>query len=396
MRNSIRLWPKINGNRIDVEYVVNGDWVEVFDDDENPTWIRYGGGFRGFFCEYGQDVSSVPLSIAVIPFLCNLMPMAWVYDADVYVEDLDFGFYDSLSNVKNSFQRMYKNLNLRGNLIQKNVSYNYISQPKSTPLVLFSGGVDAVFSMLGNRAVKPTILTVRGSDIFFDDAGGWKKVSKLNEEIAANFGLKYEYVESSFRFFQHYPRLDQKILPAIGDNWWHGLQHGIGLLGLAAPLAWVRKTQNVVISSSFSSKDPQVYCCASDPSIDTALRFFDCTCQHYDYTVSRQEKIQFICDEAAIRNKQIPLRVCWHNVEGDNCGLCEKCLRTIFGIYAAGANPAQFGFNIDGAWSEKVVALIRDDKITANVFWREILDGLNARGPHHEPHINALIEFLSK
>jgi hypothetical protein len=290
---------------------------------------------------------------------------------------------------------MYPKLKFTGNLIARRPTENYIRQPKSPPLVLFSGGVDAMFSLLGNRALKPTILTIWGSDIFFDDDGGWNKVSALNRKVAGDFGVSYDTIKSSFRFFQHYPTLDKLVKPLVGDNWWHGFQHGIGLLGLAAPLAWVRKTGTVVISSTYSWKDRQFSCCASDPSIDTALRFFDCACQHYDFTVSRQEKVAFICEEASRRDHDIPVRVCWTNTVGDNCCACDKCMRTIFGIYAEGADPRRFGFDLTEAKIDGIVASIAAGRVVRTPFWHDIIAKLKDRGPPRERHIAAILEFFA-
>lgn len=395
MRNSIRIWPKIDGRMIEAEYVVEGEWQEAFARDTNPQWVKFSGGDWGFRCEYNQDVGGVPEGIAVIPFLANVMPMAWLYDADVFVDEVDLAFYQSMADVRGAYARMYPKLKFGGNLIARRPTENFIRQPKAPPLVLYSGGVDALFSLLGNRALRPTLLTIWGSDVFFDDAVGWNKVSGLNGKVAADFGASYDTIRSSFRFFQHYPTLDRLVKPLVGDNWWHGFQHGIGLLGLTAPLAWARKTGTVFISSSYSSKDRQFTCCASHPSIDTALRFFDGACQHYDFTVTRQEKVAYICEESSRRRQDIPLRVCWTSTVGDNCCVCDKCMRTIFAIHAEGADPRRFGFELRDETIDGIVASIAAGKVARTSYWHDIIAKLKDRGLPRERHVAAILELFA-
>jgi len=391
MKNVVRVRSRTTGKRIDFDYSVEGPWSEAFQDDSNPTWISFSGGFRGFYSEYEVDVSSVPDSIAVIPFLVQLLPMAWIYDATIYVDEIDKTFFDSVENVRAAYSRMYPQLTFKEDALVGRPVENVIRQPRSAPLVLFSGGVDAVFAMLGYRAVRPTLLTVWGCDVFFNPNNGWDKVRRMNDDMARRFGLDLTSVKSSFRFFQHYPTLDAKVA-IVQDNWWHGFQHGIGLLGLAAPLAWARETNTIAIASSFSYKDPWFTCCASDPSIDTALRFFDCSCHHFDYTITRQEKVAFICEESDHLRKEIPLRVCWHSTDGDNCCECEKCLRTIFAIYAEGRDPRRFNFAVE---EERLVDAVRSGKVKRVAFWNEIVDRLSER-PERPQQVKALLDFFER
>ena len=50
-----------------------------------------------FFVEYDQDVINVDKSILYIPIVSNIITMAWAVGADIYVEELDKTYLDSLS-----------------------------------------------------------------------------------------------------------------------------------------------------------------------------------------------------------------------------------------------------------------------------------------------------------
>jgi len=55
---------------------------------------------------------------------------------------------------------------------------------------------------------------------------------------------------------------------------------------------------------------------------------------HDDATLSRREKILRIASEPLLRDS---LRVCWENRRPEgNCSCCEKCLRTMVALEAAG------------------------------------------------------------
>ena len=54
---------KITSNRIEVIYTIEGEINKYFNQDEKCFWV-----------EYTENISSVPESIAVIPFVCNVLP----------------------------------------------------------------------------------------------------------------------------------------------------------------------------------------------------------------------------------------------------------------------------------------------------------------------------------
>ena len=54
-------------HRIEVYYTVQGEIEKYFNLNEKCFWV-----------EYTDDISSVPEGIAVIPFVCNVLPIASV------------------------------------------------------------------------------------------------------------------------------------------------------------------------------------------------------------------------------------------------------------------------------------------------------------------------------
>ena len=321
--------PEIKKNTILYHYKVSGDWEEAFTEDI-------------FSIEYSADISSLPLGIAIVPLMCNILPIAWVYDAEIVAPVCDKDFYESISDLKKGYIEMYPMIHFGGNLniqrIEENRSVN-----TSGSLAFFSGGVDAFSTLIHHREEHPELITLWGSDVFFDDEIGWNKVKKHIEETSSIFDVNYIVVKSGFRRFLNEGILGQKVRIS-GDGWWHGFQHGIGLIGHAAPLAYMLKKNTVYIASTYTIAEKDIVTCASDPFIDNHIRFCGAQVIHDGYELSRQDKIHNITVFSEETRIPVSLRVCWESRGGGNCCNCEKCWRTILGILAEGCDPHDYGF----------------------------------------------------
>lgn len=301
-----------------------------------------------FFIEYSVDISSVPNSILVIPFLANVLPIAWVLNEEIIISEVDEDFYNSIAEFKKGYIKMYPMINFSGSLQVHSVIKNIQIEKKNSEktLCFFSGGVDSLNTLIQHRNEYPILLSIWGSDVALDDIDGWNKISRLIDSTAQYFELQSQKIKSSFRYFLNENSLSQKIAKT-GDGWWHGFQHGIGIVSHAAPIAWLYNSPKCYFSSSFSSKDPIELPCASHPNIDGKVRFSCTQIIHDGFEQSRQDKIDTIVLFKNMTNNDIKLHVCWQTTGGRNCNKCEKCLRTILGIITSGANPEDFGFHYD-------------------------------------------------
>ena len=333
MKNRIKInSPVIEKNRISCTYALEGEWSEVFYQDIN-----------NFFTEYSIDISNVPESIAVIPFLANILPMAWVFDAEIYLPSIDRDFYESIPEFKKGYQDMYPMVDFGGSIIADKVVSNTIEGQKGSA-AFFSGGVDAFSTLTCHIDEKPTLITVWGADVKLDDVSGWNKVESHISETSKEFEIDYVTVKSSFREYFDEWKMSQKVEQS-GDGWWHGFQHGVGIISHAAPVMYVLRKKNVYFASSFTIADKGKVTCASDPTIDNYIHFCGSNVIHDGYEFTRQDKVHNITQFAEKSEKKIALRVCWESTGGSNCCDCEKCWRTILAVYAEGFNPKDFGFN---------------------------------------------------
>ena len=318
-------------NQIEYNYTLEGEWKQYFNLEQKLCM------------EYSQNIEEVPDSIAVIPLVCNILPIAWIVDANIRIQELDRQFYDSINEFKKGYIKMYPHIKFEGNIIVNEIIENqYETTGKSG--IFFSGGVDAYFTLLSHIEEKPILMTIWGADVTLNDEVSWNTVKTDIAQTAKQFQLEERYIKSSFRTFLYEEKLNELVYNRVSDLWWHGFQHGIGIISHAAPIIYIERLNQIYIASSFSIKDQGNITCASDPSIDNFVKVANCKIIHDGYEYTRQDKIEKICTN----NKKMKLRVCWQiNNKGKNCSKCEKCIRTIMEIVAEGKNPIDYGFEPD-------------------------------------------------
>lgn len=208
----------------------------------------------------------------------------------------------------------------------------------------FSGGLDATQTLVSHFDEKPHLISVWGSDIWFDNEDGWRNTHQNIAEISKRFSLPDVVIRSSFREFDCESALDKRFSAQLKDGWWHGVKHGIGLLGHAAPYAFLEGLDTVYIASSNCPADGPVRC-ASSPLIDNHVRFHGCRVVHDGFHFSRQDKAHNIVRYCETTGRDFFVHVCWESQSGHNCCRCEKCYRTIAAIIVEGACPEKYGFD---------------------------------------------------
>ena len=301
---------------------------------------------KPFIIEYPKPIDDVPRSVLAIPFVCNVLPIIWLTDSVLKLEELDAVFFESVPQFKKGYISMYPTAEFNGEIQATRIVQNSYANNNKVAM-FFSGGLDSVSTLISHIDENPILLSVWGSDISYDNESGWNLVHSAISEASQEFLLDEYVIKSTFREFDREQELSRDFSKILGDGWWHGVKHGIGLLGNAAPLLYVMRISTVYIASSFSPKYG-FNTCASDPTIDNYVKFFDCSVVHDGYEYSRQDKINRIVSFSRLHHKSIKLHVCWESQKGSNCCNCEKCIRTIAGLWAEGEDPAYYGFeNID-------------------------------------------------
>lgn len=320
------------------------------------------------------DLTKIPESLLIIPWICNVLPITWLTNATINVPAIDEDFYNSIADFKQGYKEMYPQCTFSGQVIAKKVEKNIVSDKKRVGKsgVFFSGGVDAYYTLIRHHTEKPCLMTIWGADISYNDNSGWQVLNEQIEQIASMLQLSSLSIHSNFRDMVNESVLTETFMPLIHDNWWHGMQHGIGLIGHSAPINYLKGITRQYIAASFWPGAKLT--CASWPTIDNCVRFFDCKVVH-DGFVSRQEKIKFIVKSHRQNGFPIYLHVCWENKSGKNCCQCEKCCRTIMGLLAEGENPRDYGFEVDNKVLRNCVkrcCKYFDYDFVSVLYWRQI------------------------
>lgn len=331
-------------NSIDVTYCVEGKTLL-------PSFrgLRTEGNkhIGSFFAEYSESVESVPYGIAVIPFIANVLPIAWLWNAEVIVDELDENFYECIPEIEHGYIYMYPMLSFQGKVtVSKIVKYHSaVPAQINNTASLFSGGVDAFATLFAHYDERPTLITLWGSDVKLTDEEGWAKVWGHAVKTAEDLQLPAPiWIKTNFREIVDEGYLG-KLVKKSKDGWWHGFQHGIGISAHTAPLAYIHGFVSVYMASSYTVNDKVL--CASDPLIESHFRFADGYIRHDRYSYNRNDKIRLIIQRSQELGVKPAIHVCWQSAGGDNCCSCEKCLRTIMGIIAQGGDPHDFGFDIE-------------------------------------------------
>lgn len=324
--------PVITKNRIEYKYTIEGEWKKFFKEEH-------------FGVEYNCEIDNTPESITIIPLLSNVLPIAWLCDATINIKECDKSFYESIPEVKKGFINMYPEFNFKGKINPEKIIDNTKVQNKGS-LVFFSGGVDAFDTLLRHMDEKPILCTVWGADVKTNDEKGWSNVEKGIMEVSNEYNLDYVVVKSNLRECFDNIELCNLIKPII-DNWWYYFQQAIGMIGLAAPIDYLKEIGKNYFASSYTEQNKgKHFHCGSDITIESNLEMCNSKTVHDGYDFDRQTKVHNIVEYCKESNKKAKLRVCWKSIaNGENCCNCEKCCRTMLGLYAEGVDPKDYGFN---------------------------------------------------
>ena len=325
---------EVTGKKVVFRYEARGSLKEYFTTDH-------------MFVEYDRPIDAVPISILNISFVASILPLMWLTDTVMWVNEIDRTFYDCVLRLKHAYQELYPNYPLKGSLIAANPRYNSY-EIKREALLLFSGGVDAHVSYLRIRENAPILCNIQG----WYGSGEKSKLSAAEadfrdiRQFADREGLTVNFVKSNFATLVDNRAFNKHIAKKLGDGWWHGFQHSMSFISLAMPLAYLEGVRNIYIASSFAIGKPGK--CASYATTDIEFKFASVGgCVHDAFDMTRQDKLHYLVEYQKKSGKPYPVRVCSFNDR--NCCACEKCFRTILEIVAENGDIRDFGFNIDGS-----------------------------------------------
>jgi hypothetical protein len=311
------------------------------------TALRAAGVIAPLRIEYdaGTDLTGIPDSIVLAPYILNVAPVVWARGLHVTVPVMEEELAASLVELRYALSRLYPGVAWSGSIeaerlegVQQRPSGGHVA-------LLFSGGLDSVASSLAHLHEPQTLILVRGADIGLGNERGWQRIRDDVEAFALQYGHQVTTIASTFRAFLD-ERALQRIHPSV-THWWSNVQHGMGLAGLTIPLLVERGIGRLLIAASHTPSFRVAW--GSHPTIDNHVASAGVRVEHDLYELSRQDKLRLVIARSEEQGvEQTYLRVCYAEPEGGggNCCRCEKCLRTMAGVVLEGRDPRCFGFAV--------------------------------------------------
>lgn len=319
-----------------------------------------------FFIRYNQDdvdVATLDTAVLVMPFLMNVLPLIWLSGEVWEIDELDDHLFYSLKVLKKICAYIYPNAQWQGVLRVKNLITHTIESKQHDLFVMpFSGGLDSQYTSLSYRQRPQLLVTVREHQGFLYDAQ-WRSVIKNVTEFAQYYGHKNVFVESNYQRFIKNVSLFTRT-PGLSA----GTSHGLGWVGIIAPLLVAQHCAHVKIASSLTWDYPlpKLLC----PMVDNTIRFAQASVAHDGFDCTRVDKMEVVSHVFDHESLPYAIYVCQKNHNGVNCCRCEKCVRTISALMALGKTSfKEYGFNISLKQAKKRVkeAVVQWAK---NYYWR--------------------------
>lgn len=289
---------------------------------------------------YNFNVSTLPNDVALIPFVSVLAPLIWSTGLTFELEKLDSVFYESLKNIQKLFSQ-YFNVGLHGMIkVEKLCTHNSLND---NYMMFYSGGVDATTTLFDLKDEISEILIMKGfdrpleemlvnqSDLYFHRIIPSKEKSIIFAESPNLHNINYTRLNMDFGVLES------------NMNYWCCYCVGLYTFANAVVPAYLKNNYNIVLSSSYKDEDNVIY--GASKVVIEYMRTSFCKMVSYGDNYSRMDKLQRIIQKRDVHQKVV-LRVCKNGGIPENCCQCEKCARTILGLYALGENPKDFGFNI--------------------------------------------------
>lgn len=221
-------------------------------------------------------------------------------------------------------------------IVPDNVAQDHSHTTKNLAIAAFSGGVDATFTALSHTKLLPelvryplrSVLMVKGFDVDLDNSHDFKQLVNRVKPLLNELNLDLRTMSTNSR--------ELRI-----QNWYYS--SGIELGGC---LQMLSDEFRYGLIGSGNSYESLAIPSGSSPISDHLMTTDRMSIIHDGAGFCRTEKVNAITKfPTALRS----LKVCWAGADqSNNCGRCEKCIRTRLNFIAANyANPECFEGDLD-------------------------------------------------
>lgn len=288
------------------------------------------------------ELSRIPREILLLPAIFNLAPVAWAKGFDLEVPFRCEAMEQGLGEIRSEFARLYPNT-----VWHDSVSFTgdrlELPERHSGALAMYSGGVDSVATILRHLEERPELVLLEMSRT---ETVARENAREQARQFADSLGLALHVLPTNAGSFLDLSKLYLPDLQKERISWWSGVQHGLGISAMAAPIAWARGADKVYLAASYTKEYRSPW--GSAPEIDNHVNWPGARVVHDSFDWSRQEKLRHLVHDRPLDRARPFLAVCTRPLAGQvNCSRCEKCLRTMTGLMVEGESPADWGFDAD-------------------------------------------------
>jgi hypothetical protein len=317
-----------------------------------------------FNVEYNEQIGDINESILTIPPLAAVITVAWATGADIYLESIDKTFFESLNKIKSIFMNWFPKFSFSTEYHIANYQTNKLNNEGYG--ILYSGGLDSLSSYIKYKEEKPSLISIWGADVPLDKTSFWDKVECAVNKLAEMDAVNSYFIKTNVREIMNENLLNEIYLDEEDMNWWMSVSHGLILTSLTVTLP----IKNLIMASSLEGE-------ILFPDGSDMFKLFDYSWADnkliYDYGLTRHEKIKYLL-KGNTQYYQF-LRVCYAQFQDYNCGMCEKCLRTITGLLLEGIDPNKSNFKVKEGFLDLIKFYLENNLLLLQdevLYWEDI------------------------
>jgi hypothetical protein len=338
------------------------------------VWFDYGGA----------DLGEVNPVGALLPALGAVFPVAVALGVPVSALVFDSTFATAATSMADALRSMYPTFAPAGfDLLGPQGTTSHLFTAADKAVLLYSGGVTSTASLMRYAPDVECLLAVWGVDSDPEDADLWRHFRAVVAAAPAHPAAKRVLASTNVRQIIDERRLNRQFEASLGGlDWWTGVQYGITLATMAAPLSSAFSLGSVIIGSPFGVDRTGPW--GSTPYLDAHIRWTAARVLHDGMEYDRQDKIREILAPWLIQGGDLSLSVCheYSRPRGTvNCGFCERCMRTASGFLVVGQDPARVGLPVNAhtlrVWQDQMSSGAVRLSPEALAMWQSIQRSVN-------------------
>ena len=286
----------------------------VWGDDPFPLWYRFPAEYAPYLSAENGD-----------PFIAAMLPSAMFLNEPLAIEaPVSRKLLDAIPQIQSIYRSWEKSY--AETTVEAPVRQAAAPQPASHVGLFFSMGVDSSYTLCKNlkdrrEGTEPIthLILINGFDVYLWEERRFPPLLDTVNHVAAVLDKTVLPVTTNLRDFSD----------RVVD--WVRAYHGPALASVVLALGGAIRKTHISAGLTYASLAPQ----GSHPLLDPLWGTELVTFVHDGLEADRMAKIRFLANSPILVAN---LRVCATSeiTEAYNCGHCEKCLRTMIALHAAG------------------------------------------------------------